>query len=154
MKIVRFIKFPFKGHFRFTLINRRRIGGRKDNEGINRGGGNNILNGLIRVVDFAQPLVHTGCPNKQRNWRKFVNRLWFPKVLFKDQHLRSSKICYKMAISIFVTLTYVDGDVCYLDNFEFIWWYQSLLKKPKLQTTFCKSQNSELFMLTIWSKCY
>ena len=126
------------------------MGGRKDNEG---GGANNILKGLVRlVVDFAQPFVHTGCPNKHRNWRQFVNRLWFPKVLFKDQHLRSSKICYKMAISIFVTLTYVDGDVCYLDNFEFIWWNQLLLKKSKLQTTFCKTQTSELLMLTIWSK--
>ena len=73
MKIVRFINFPFKGHFRFTLINRRRIGGK---EGQRRGGANNILKGLVRlVVDFAQPFVHTGCPNKNRNWRQFVNRL-------------------------------------------------------------------------------
>ena len=29
-KIVRFINFLFKGHFRFAFINRRRIGGRKE----------------------------------------------------------------------------------------------------------------------------
>ena len=71
-KIVRFINFLFKGHFRFAFINRRRIGGRKDGrkEGQGRkegGGANNILNGLTRVVDFAQPLVHTGCPYKHGN---------------------------------------------------------------------------------------